>query len=85
MIGWKLNPVKELRMKTGTTPKDVTAYIARFPPGVQRVLKRVRRIVRKGVPGAEESISYQIPTYKLHEGIARFRAKEVAAAQKAKA
>jgi uncharacterized protein YdhG (YjbR/CyaY superfamily) len=31
---------------------------------VQRVLQRVRRIIRKALPGAEETISYQIPTYK---------------------
>jgi uncharacterized protein YdhG (YjbR/CyaY superfamily) len=30
------------------------------------VLERVRRIIRKAVPGAEETISYNIPTYKLH-------------------
>jgi uncharacterized protein YdhG (YjbR/CyaY superfamily) len=30
------------------------------------VLKRVRSIIRKAVPGADEVISYQIPAYKLH-------------------
>ena len=48
-----------------STPADVAAYIAGFPRPVQAILKRVRAIVRKAVPGAEESISYQIPTYKL--------------------
>jgi uncharacterized protein YdhG (YjbR/CyaY superfamily) len=45
-------------------PKNVAAYIAGFPRPVQRVLKQVRGIVRKAVPAAAESISYQIPTYK---------------------
>lgn len=48
--------------------KDVSvvdAYIARFPPEVQAVLQRVRGIIRKALPGAEEAISYQIPTYEL--------------------
>lgn len=45
--------------------KSVDEYIASQPEAVQRVLKRVRGIIRKAVPGAEESISYQIPTYKL--------------------
>ena len=53
-------------MKTRTTPRTVTAYIAGFPRPVQTLLKRVRAIVRKAVPSAEESISYQIPTYKLN-------------------
>lgn len=53
-------------MKTSrTAPKDVTTYIAGFPRPVQTILTRVRSIVRKAVPGADESISYQIPTYKV--------------------
>ena len=53
-------------MKSRTTPSNVPAYIAGFPRPVQTILKRVRAIIRKAVPGAEESISYQIPTYKLN-------------------
>ena len=49
-----------------TAPANVAAYIAGFPRPVQSVLKRVRAIIRKSVPGAEEVISYQIPGYKLH-------------------
>jgi uncharacterized protein YdhG (YjbR/CyaY superfamily) len=46
--------------------KSVDQYIASHPQAVQRVLKRLRSTIRKAVPGAEEVISYQIPTYKLH-------------------
>ena len=54
-------------MKAGQTPpRNIDDYIAGFPPTVQRVLTRVRRTIRKAVPGAEEAISYGIPTYKLH-------------------
>jgi len=53
-------------MKSRTTPTSVTSYIAGFPRPVQAILKRVRGIVRKAVPGAVESISYQIPAYKLY-------------------
>lgn len=49
-----------------TAPKDVPAYIAGFPAPVRAVLTRVRSILRKAVPAAEELISYQIPAYKLH-------------------
>ena len=48
--------------------KSVSEYIASQPEAVQSVLERVRRAIRKAVPGAEEVISYQIPTYKLHGG-----------------
>jgi uncharacterized protein YdhG (YjbR/CyaY superfamily) len=47
-------------------PTSVTEYIAGFPRGVQTVLRRVRSTIQKAIPGAEEAISYQIPTYKLN-------------------
>ena len=46
--------------------KSVDDYIATHPTDVQAILQRVRSTIRKAVPDAEESISYQIPTYKLH-------------------
>jgi uncharacterized protein YdhG (YjbR/CyaY superfamily) len=44
--------------------KSVDEYIARHPVAVQAVLERVRSTIRRAVPGAEEAISYQIPTFK---------------------
>jgi len=46
--------------------KSVGEYIASQPEAVQRILGRVRSAIREAVPGAEEMISYKIPTYKLH-------------------
>jgi len=46
--------------------KSVDEYIASRPEAVQGTLARVRGIIRKAVPSAEELISYQIPAYKLH-------------------
>ncbi len=48
--------------------KSVDDYIAAKPKEAQAILQRVRTAIRKAVPGAEEAISYQIPTYKLHGG-----------------
>jgi uncharacterized protein YdhG (YjbR/CyaY superfamily) len=48
--------------------RSVDEYIATHPPDVQAILQRVRRTIREAIPGAEETISYQIPTYKLHGG-----------------
>ena len=45
--------------------KSVNEYIASKPGDVRPVLKRLRSIIRKAVPAAEEGISYQIPAYKL--------------------
>src|SRR5258705_3797548 len=46
--------------------KSVDKYIASQPEAGQVALKRVRSTIRKALPGAEEVISYQIPTYKLN-------------------
>ena len=46
--------------------ESVDEYIAAQPGAAQRALNRVRSTIRKAVPKAEESISYKIPTYKVH-------------------
>ncbi len=45
--------------------ETVTEYLAAQPPGARAVLKRVRAVIRKALPRAEEAISYQIPMFKL--------------------
>lgn len=54
--------------------KDVDDYIAAFPPDVQKVLRTLRQTIRKAVPEAEETISYDMPTYKLHGVVLHFAA-----------
>ncbi len=52
---------------------DVDGYIARQASESQPVLQRVRGIIRKVLPAAEETISYQIPSYRLHgQGVVYF-------------
>ena len=48
-----------------TDYKSVDEYIAAQPADVQPTLQRVRAIIRKALPAAEEVISYQIAAYKL--------------------
>ena len=45
--------------------ESVDEYIASFPPEVAERLELVRQAVLRRVPGAEETISYQIPTIKV--------------------
>jgi uncharacterized protein YdhG (YjbR/CyaY superfamily) len=45
--------------------KSVTEYIAAHPAPVRSALRRVRSAIRKALPKADETISYQIPAYKL--------------------
>lgn len=44
---------------------SVDDYLAAQPVAARPVLQQVRATLRKALPGATESISYQIPTYKL--------------------
>lgn len=46
--------------------ETVDDYIASLPADVQAILEEVRRAIRKAAPGAEETISYQMPTFKLN-------------------
>jgi uncharacterized protein YdhG (YjbR/CyaY superfamily) len=48
--------------------KSVDEHIATHPKNVQAILRRIRSAIRRAIPDAEEAISYQIPTYRLHGG-----------------
>ena len=49
-----------------TTYTSVDDYLASQPPAARRVLARVRTVIRRALPKADEVISYQIPAYKLN-------------------
>ncbi len=49
-----------------TRGQSVADYIAAQPKASQRMLRNVRSVIRKALPGAEEVISYGIPAYRLH-------------------
>jgi uncharacterized protein YdhG (YjbR/CyaY superfamily) len=44
----------------------VDEYIANFAPDVQAMLAKIRETVKAAAPDAEETISYQMPTFKLN-------------------
>ncbi|HTK99082.1 MAG TPA: DUF1801 domain-containing protein [Pseudomonadales bacterium] len=41
----------------------VDEYIAAFPAEIRRILRRIRATVRKAAPGAQERISYGMPSF----------------------
>ena len=47
-----------------TKYKSVDEYIDSFPLNVQAALAKIRGTIRKAVPGAEETISYNMPAFK---------------------
>jgi uncharacterized protein YdhG (YjbR/CyaY superfamily) len=44
---------------------SIDAYIATFPADVQARLEAIRAAIRAAVPSATETISYNIPTFRL--------------------
>jgi len=61
-------------MAKSTAPRTIDEYIAGFPKDVQGTLRKVRTTIRKAAPGAQETISYQIPTFKLNGMLISFAA-----------
>jgi uncharacterized protein YdhG (YjbR/CyaY superfamily) len=45
--------------------KTIDEYIETFPTEVQKILAKMRQTIKKAAPEADETISYQIPTFKL--------------------
>ena len=46
--------------------ETIDEYIESFPENVQSVLEKLRATVREAAPEALQSISYDMPTFKLH-------------------
>jgi uncharacterized protein YdhG (YjbR/CyaY superfamily) len=55
-------------------PETIDEYIHAFPADVQAILKRMRSTIRECAPQAEETISYQIPTFRLNGNLVHFAA-----------
>ena len=55
-------------------PKTIDEYIAAFPPDVQALLEQIRQTIRSAAPAAEETISYQMPTFTLKGNLVHFAA-----------
>ena len=54
--------------------ETIDEYISMYPDNIQAILKKLRQIVREAAPKAEETISYQIPTFKLNGNLVHFAA-----------
>jgi uncharacterized protein YdhG (YjbR/CyaY superfamily) len=54
--------------------KNIDQYIATFPTEVQKKLQALRTIIKEIAPLATETISYQMPTFKLNKNLVHFAA-----------
>ncbi|MGE3960009.1 MAG: MmcQ/YjbR family DNA-binding protein [Vicinamibacterales bacterium] len=62
-------PVRPTSTKpSGGGSAAVDAYIAACAPKVRSILGKIRAIVRKEAPGAEDVISYRMPAFRLEGG-----------------
>jgi uncharacterized protein YdhG (YjbR/CyaY superfamily) len=50
---------------SSSTAASIDAYIAAQPDTARPVLEKLRRVIGKAIPEADEAISYGMPAYKL--------------------
>lgn len=53
---------------------DIDEYIKMFPPAIQTILEKFRQTIRNAAPQAGETISYQMPTFRLNGNLVHFAA-----------
>jgi len=54
--------------------KNIDEFIGSFPPNVQKILWKLRKTIQEAAPGAEEVISYGIPTFRLNGNLVHLSA-----------
>jgi uncharacterized protein YdhG (YjbR/CyaY superfamily) len=52
----------------------IDEYIATFPKDIQAILEAIRQAIRESAPNAEETISYQMPAFRLNGTLVYFAA-----------
>ncbi len=53
---------------------SIDEYIQGFPDSVQGKLRELRQLIRELAPGAQEKISYRMPTFYLNGNLVHFAA-----------
>ena len=54
--------------------KNIDEYIGGFPAEVQTDLMKIREIIKKAAPDAQEVMSYGVPGYRLKKNLINFAA-----------
>ncbi|NLE01974.1 MAG: hypothetical protein GX640_19080 [Fibrobacter sp.] len=60
--------------KSSNQFETIDGYIAQFPEDVQKLLNKIRAVIKKAAPDASEKISYQMPTFYLRGNLVHFAA-----------
>src|SRR5208337_4568773 len=53
---------------------SIDKYISSFSPEVQAILEKIRLTIRNAAPAAQETISYNMPTFTLNGALVHFAA-----------
>lgn len=62
--------------ETKTSYRNIDEYIETFPVEIQKKLQEIRQTISESAPNATETISYQMPTFKLNGNLVHFAAYE---------
>lgn len=54
--------------------ESIDEYISALPEDIQIIIRKIRKIIRQNAPGAQETISYNIPTFRLNGNLVHFAA-----------
>jgi uncharacterized protein YdhG (YjbR/CyaY superfamily) len=63
-----------MKRASSAAADSMDEYIGRQPQEVRKVLARLRKTIQAAAPKAEETISYQIPTFKYYGNLVHFAA-----------
>jgi uncharacterized protein YdhG (YjbR/CyaY superfamily) len=69
-LGWRDGGFGNMK----THIETIDEYINSFPEDIQIILSKIRHIIRKAAPEAVETISYQMPTFRLNGNLVHFAA-----------
>jgi len=56
--------------------KNIDEYIANYPKDIQDILEKLRQVIKKAAPQAQEAISYGMPAFKLDSVLVYFAAQK---------
>ena len=54
--------------------ETIDEYISTFPQNVQDILQELRQTIRDSAPNTKETISYQLPNFRLNGNLLHFAA-----------
>jgi uncharacterized protein YdhG (YjbR/CyaY superfamily) len=55
-------------------PTTIDEYISQFPEDVQKIMQKIREVIKESAPEAVEKISYQMPAFYFHGYLVYFGA-----------